>query len=63
MSGSMKSVWPLPDASWTMPFTRLRASALTGTTYRPLRSVMIGSWSDEPSSEPTSASSRRRSRS
>ena len=25
-------VWPLPDASWTMPFTRERASALTGTT-------------------------------
>ena len=31
-SGSTKSVWPLPDWSWTMPFTRLRASARTGTT-------------------------------
>ncbi len=29
-SGSMNSVWPLPDASWTMPLTRARASALTG---------------------------------
>ena len=31
-SGSMNSVWPLPDASWTMPLTFERASALTGTT-------------------------------
>jgi hypothetical protein len=31
-SGSTNSVWPLPEASWTMPFTRDRASALTGTT-------------------------------
>ena len=31
-SGSTNRVWPLPDASWTIPFTRLRASALTGTT-------------------------------
>jgi len=30
--GSTKRVWPLPDASWTMPLTRERASALTGTT-------------------------------
>ena len=59
----MKSVCPLPDASWTMPFTRERASALTGTTYRPLRSVTIGSWSELPSSEPTRASRRRRNRS
>ena len=61
--GSMKSVCPLPDASWTIPLTRARASALTGTTYRPFRSVMIGSWSALPSSAPTSASSRRRNRS
>ncbi len=32
MSGSTKTVWPLPDASWTIPFTRPRASARTGTT-------------------------------
>jgi len=31
-SGSMKSVAPLPDASWTMPLTFARASDLTGTT-------------------------------
>ena len=31
-SGSMNSVWPLPEASWTMPLTRLFASARTGTT-------------------------------
>ena len=62
-SGSTNSVWPLPEASWTMPLTRLRASARTGTTYRPLRSVTIGSWSAPPSSEPTRLSSRRRSRS
>ena len=31
-SGSTKSVCPLPDASWTIPFTRLRASARTGIT-------------------------------
>ena len=31
-SGSMNSVWPLPDWSWTMPLTLLRASARTGTT-------------------------------
>ena len=47
-SGSTKSVCPLPDASWTMPLTRARASARTGTTYRPLRSVMIGSCSAPP---------------
>ena len=29
-SGSTNSVWPLPDASWTMPLTRPRASARTG---------------------------------
>ena len=31
-SGSMNSVAPLPEASWTMPLTRERASDLTGTT-------------------------------
>ena len=31
-SGSMKSVWPLPDWSCTMPLTLLFASARTGTT-------------------------------
>ena len=44
-SGSTNSVWPLPEASWTMPLTRLRASARTGITYLPPRSVTIGSWS------------------
>jgi hypothetical protein len=32
ISGSTKSVEPLPDVSWTMPLTRDLASALTGTT-------------------------------
>ena len=31
-SGSTNSVWPLPDASWTMPLTLDRASARIGTT-------------------------------
>ena len=31
-SGSTKRVWPLPEASWTIPLTRLRESARTGTT-------------------------------
>ena len=30
--GSTNRVWPLPEASWTIPLTRLRASDLTGTT-------------------------------
>ncbi len=59
ISGSMKSVWPLPDWSWTMPRTLLLASARTGTTYRPLRRVMIGSWSALPTSEPWTSVSRR----
>ena len=53
----------LPEASWTMPLTRERASDFNGTTYRPLRNVMIGSCRALPSSEPTSESSRRRKRS
>ena len=41
--GSMNSVEPVPDWSCTMPGTFARHSAFTGTTYRPLRMVMIAS--------------------
>jgi hypothetical protein len=35
-SGSMNSVWPLPDASWTMPLTRDFASARNGHDIAPV---------------------------
>ena len=39
LSGSTKTVVPERDASWTMPRTWPRASARTGSTKRPLRTV------------------------
>ena len=35
-SGSTNSVWPLPDASWTMPLTLARASARIGHDVAPV---------------------------
>ena len=49
-SGSTNSVWPLPEASWTMPLTWPRASDRIGITYRPPRRVTMGSCSDPASS-------------
>ena len=43
-SGSMKSVAPLCDRSWTMPRIRLFAPAATGRTKRPWRTVTYRSW-------------------
>ena len=45
VKGSTKTVAPVFDASWTMPATRCRQSALrTGTTSLTPRTEMIGSW-------------------
>ena len=42
-SGSMKTVEPDDDISWTMPLTSVLCSALTGTTYLLFLTVIIGS--------------------
>ena len=39
----MNSVAPEPDWSWIRPGTFCRFSALTGNTYLPERTVMMGS--------------------
>ena len=41
--GSIKSVCPVEERSWTIPSNLYRYSSLTGTTYRPLRCVIIAS--------------------
>ena len=45
VKGSTKTVAPVFEASWTIPDTRCRLSALTGTTNLSPRTEMIGSWS------------------
>ena len=42
--GSINTVAPLSDTSWTMPGTLMRNSALISNTIRPLRWVISGSW-------------------
>ena len=44
VKGSTKTVAPVFDASWTMPATRCRLSALTGTTSLSPLTEIIGSW-------------------
>jgi hypothetical protein len=56
--GSTNSVAPDADSACTMPGTRPRASACTGITYRPLRTVTAASGDASCAASPRSAFSR-----